>query len=756
MKILQEILSQDLINAIGWTLIHSIWQGSLIALALGVLFWVLHKKSAQTRYVSALAAMLLMFIVSVGTFVYFFEKQGVEYVQETAIISEMSAVSFETMEEAAPPPQVSEPSSSAESKTSFWEELTVYFHRHLPVIVVVWLMGVVLLLLRLIGSVAYVQRLKNYRTRPVGEKWQKKLGVLASKLQVSKSVRLIESAIVKTPMVIGHLKPVILVPVGVLSGLPSEQMEVILAHELAHIRRYDYLVNLFQKTIDLLFFYHPAVWWMSAMVRTEREHCCDDLAVEISGDSITFAKALANIQEMSTSYPQVALAFMGRKKRILSRVNRLLKGSHIEFSPTEGFIMAGILFFSIFMLNLNANARLEPHEAVEFMGGGIENTMLENNNVKAEQEDTSIIVTSTEPDTVIVPSDVAVEVSSDIDVITEAVVADTVPQTLTIVHEGQTFSIVGNNAAGSQIIHVDSLMKLAEVPHAISLSGIHAAPMLIDTIVDNVWSVQAPNPPEPVMAINMGRQGGYVPISERFSNVTGTFTINYDEEDRKYKTIKLTFNKGEVIELEVNDEKISKIAIEAMITEIDREGREYSRKQSMQRFNESGYSPWQFGEDGAFHWNGEDYELNEEWEENWENQIEIHREQIEKAREQMEIAREQMEAQREAQEEVLREHRAHVREQEEHLQLRAREMEREHREGMIENEKIVDELFRDKLIDSKDDVELEISEDKMEVNGEEQPEAIREKYLDLIRDIKDIELSGDATFNIRYSADEDR
>ena len=100
-----------------------------------------------------------------------------------------------------------------------------------------------------------------------------------------------ETVRIHTPMTIGHLKPIIFFPVGLLAGIPVDQVEAIIAHELAHIMRRDYLINILQNFVDIFFFYHPGVHWISARIRAEMENCCDDIAVEVVGDSIKFAKA---------------------------------------------------------------------------------------------------------------------------------------------------------------------------------------------------------------------------------------------------------------------------------------------------------------------------------------------------------------------------------------------------------------------------------------------------------------------------------
>ena len=138
-------------------------------------------------------------------------------------------------------------------------------------------------------------RLRSRLVRPAPSEWQQALDRLKTRIRVSRPVRLLVSSLVQAPAVVGWLRPVVLVPVGALAGLPAEQIEALLVHELAHIRRHDYLVNVLQSVVEALLFYHPAVWWVSGHIRTEREQCCDDVAVSVSGDVLTYARALAEI-----------------------------------------------------------------------------------------------------------------------------------------------------------------------------------------------------------------------------------------------------------------------------------------------------------------------------------------------------------------------------------------------------------------------------------------------------------------------------
>jgi beta-lactamase regulating signal transducer with metallopeptidase domain len=134
--------------------------------------------------------------------------------------------------------------------------------------------------------------------REASAEWQRVAEHLSESLGLRRAVRLLESAAVEVPSVLGSLRPVILLPASTLTGLTPEQIEMVLAHELAHIRRHDFLVNLLQALVETLMFYHPAVWWMSRRVRIERENCCDDLAVAVCGNPLQYARALTRLEEL--------------------------------------------------------------------------------------------------------------------------------------------------------------------------------------------------------------------------------------------------------------------------------------------------------------------------------------------------------------------------------------------------------------------------------------------------------------------------
>jgi hypothetical protein len=184
-----------------------------------------------------------------------------------------------------------------------------------------WLAGVCLLSLRLARGWVAARRVAERGCEPAAPRWQATLARLRRELGVSRPVRLAASALAEVPSVVGWLRPVVVVPVSAFAGLTTWQVEAVLAHELAHIRRHDYLVNVLQSAVETLLFYHPATWWVSRQVREERERCCDDVAVALCGDAAGYVRALAELEAMRAA-PALAMSATGGS--LLGRARRLL------------------------------------------------------------------------------------------------------------------------------------------------------------------------------------------------------------------------------------------------------------------------------------------------------------------------------------------------------------------------------------------------------------------------------------------------
>jgi bla regulator protein BlaR1 len=242
MNVISSIISENLINALGWTIIHSLWQGAVIAIGFALVMFFMRRFSARTRYLVGVMGIMLIMAMSVVTFVSIYAP-GMQ-----------GAAAITGAEGSAAAVTAAENTGENVTLAAFFKN---YFNRHLPLVVTIWMLGVLVLVLRLAGGCIYNQRVKVHRTSPLPTSWQNRLETFCRQTGIHKPIGLVESALVKIPMTIGHFKPVILFPLGLVTGLPRDQVEALLAHELAHILRKDYLVNILQNLVDILFFYHP-------------------------------------------------------------------------------------------------------------------------------------------------------------------------------------------------------------------------------------------------------------------------------------------------------------------------------------------------------------------------------------------------------------------------------------------------------------------------------------------------------------------
>ena len=209
--------------------------------------------------------------------------------------------------------------------TDSWLDLLMASaEQHVMWIAWIWLIGVIALSVRWTGSMLYLQRIRRHPVAVDMREWRRTLHKVGQKLGIQKPVDLLASRFIQAPMVIGHLRPVIMVPVSMLTGLTPNQVEAILAHELAHIKRHDFLINLLISWIEIVFFFHPAYWWLSAIIKDEREHCCDDEAVAYSGNALAYAKALTALEEQRLHQLQLGVSLQGRPNHLLTRIKRII------------------------------------------------------------------------------------------------------------------------------------------------------------------------------------------------------------------------------------------------------------------------------------------------------------------------------------------------------------------------------------------------------------------------------------------------
>ena len=295
-----------LVNATGWALVHFLWQGCVIA----VLFWLIcvfsRDENARLRYWSGLGAYLLSLATIISTFKIYYQP-AVDF--SGRLLAPEPVNPFIVMSGATP---------------DLWSALQAGIEPSLPFVVTLWGMGMLLMASKILVGWTRTRRLVKEGVSPIPLELQKSLDRLLETLAVSQAVRVLKSSLVRVPMVVGLFKPVILLPASVLAGMPHDQLEMVIAHELGHIKRLDYLFNLIQLIVETLLYYHPAIRWMARRIRQERENCCDDLVVRSCGKPVIYAKALANLEGLRSPAGLTALAasggdLLGRVRRIVDR-----------------------------------------------------------------------------------------------------------------------------------------------------------------------------------------------------------------------------------------------------------------------------------------------------------------------------------------------------------------------------------------------------------------------------------------------------
>lgn len=355
MMTIEGMLSDTITGPLGWTLLHFTWQGATVAILLRGALPLLRGHSARVRYATASFALLLMLALPLVTLVHLSQPPQSAGIDETVTVATDSAPGVAPAEpsEAHSGTQLTvAPNASALDASMPLQDGVEYLFAHLlPWLVLAWLGGVLILSIRLLGGWRHAQRIRKHHMRPMPERWHEAMTRLARKMGVKSPVLLYESLLVEVPTVIGWLRPVILVPASALVGLSPWHLEALLAHELAHVRRHDYLVNLLQSATEILLFYHPATWWVSRQVRIERENDCDDRAVRATGDVLIYARALAEIESLrSSSSPareQLVMAADGGS--LLMRIRRLVAAPEQtrRSSPLLIAVAFAVTFFAL-------------------------------------------------------------------------------------------------------------------------------------------------------------------------------------------------------------------------------------------------------------------------------------------------------------------------------------------------------------------------------------------------------------------------
>lgn len=323
MKLLSQLFSHEFNYAITWTIIHSLWQCTLIALLIAISYAFTKKSSASLRYWINCAGLLSCALASGVTFyLNYYDSVAIEMVN-TDYIATMS------------------PSLSP----VHFQSISDIINQHINQIAFIWLAGFALYISKYVAEYFYCQHIKNNRVTKPEQHLQHIFDNIKARLHLHKNIQLRISHIVDIPCVIGHFKPIILLPASLVLGLSAKQLEVILLHELGHVRRNDYLLSGLQTLISVFYFFNPFARWISSKIDEERENACDDIAVSQCKDPLFYANTLKEFAEMHNHYSP-AVAMTGRKNLLFNRIKRLFI-SDASFAKTYGKLLTLMVFFLV-------------------------------------------------------------------------------------------------------------------------------------------------------------------------------------------------------------------------------------------------------------------------------------------------------------------------------------------------------------------------------------------------------------------------
>ena len=344
-------ISDKLLHALGWTLVHSIWQLLVIAGVLWLVLKVARKAPSALTYGMAVGALMLSFLATLVTFLYLWTRpEGMHLLPSGELILPVDLAN-------------SNPSFDWEvwlAQGIFWTE------QNLSLVVNFWFFGAILFLFRLISQFAEIRNLRK-TSQPFGNlEVQTLTDRLVTTLGISRKIEIRTTARAHSPVTFGVLTPVILLPAALVFQLSPAHLEAVIAHELAHVKRNDYLSNLLLSTLEVLFFFHPCYWWMSQTVKELRENAADELALKVGISATDLANALAEVLQFASQHPpELSLAAGKKRNPTLLRIKRML-GYPTENYPQTPLISIPMLLTLLLCAGLVASAPQETTQRTSF------------------------------------------------------------------------------------------------------------------------------------------------------------------------------------------------------------------------------------------------------------------------------------------------------------------------------------------------------------------------------------------------------
>ncbi|WP_353718851.1 M56 family metallopeptidase [Dyadobacter sp. 676] len=328
MHFITQLWSEAAIRAVCWTLVHSLWIGTLAAGLGGAVVMLTSKSSARLRYNLLGVCMVSFALVMAGLLAYEWSTEmqiGIKTDTFSGTLVWVNGLTLARM-----------PIAGLEDRLVF------FINQYSPVIFTVWLVSFLIKSLQFTAGLFFIQRVRTRRVQAAPPEWECKLLSLGRRLGVKPRVRLLQSELVKVPLTVGHFKPVILVPAGIFLQLSPGQIDTILLHELAHILRRDYLVNILQAMLETVFFFNPGLLWLSGLLREEREVCCDDIVLAQSPLKSTYLQALLAFQPYSSNRSESLELGLGGNA-LARRIKRIISQENQRLGAFEKIVLLGCL-----------------------------------------------------------------------------------------------------------------------------------------------------------------------------------------------------------------------------------------------------------------------------------------------------------------------------------------------------------------------------------------------------------------------------
>jgi len=330
-------ISDGTMKAICWTLIHSLWIGMIIALITGLVITLTRKSGADLRY-RLLCGILVLFVLSVS-FTFYLQMKPVNI----AALHVDNARVFTYHAKGVVADRV-----NATPNLNLFNSMEAFLNQNIVMIFMIWLLFFILKSLKMMGGLLYIQRIRNYKVHEVAEEFKQKMELFSRQAGIRQAVRVLQSELVKVPVAVGWLKPMILIPAGIILQLPAEQLDSILWHELAHIRRRDYLVNILQGLVETVFFFNPALLWLSSLIRIEREACCDDIVLSRMDHKANYLEALLAFGYGEFKPAGLAMS-IGAGKQLRDRLRRMVNQENRKLNMAEKVVLsAGLILLCAF------------------------------------------------------------------------------------------------------------------------------------------------------------------------------------------------------------------------------------------------------------------------------------------------------------------------------------------------------------------------------------------------------------------------